>query len=148
MLKMCQMEYDCQRLTRIAEGCQVVHSSTEEECAHIIARFHIENTETPLRQELYRSAVAATGSGSMSIDSDANKRESVSFANSFSSTVPPIPEEQELGAILDKPRSSISGQELVDPPKEMDSEDETAVFIREMDLALKLSLEDHEKHHR
>ncbi|KAF9484984.1 hypothetical protein BDN70DRAFT_871986 [Pholiota conissans] len=151
MLKSCQMEYDSQRLTRIAEGWQAVHRGTVAERVHIVARFHAESCETPLRQELYRNAVAAKEFGSMSTESesDADKRKSMTVEESYSSMVRPILEEhekeQQHEGVPDMPEHSISGLTLVDPPQMMSEEDETALFIREMDAAIKISLQEHER---
>ncbi|KAF8177615.1 glycosyltransferase family 1 protein [Pholiota molesta] len=141
-----QTKYDRQRLTRIAEGRQAVHLSTDAERAHIIDRFHAEHAETPLRQQLYRSAVAAAGSGSTSLDGEGDNTEGKSLTlGSSTGTVHPISEEPESIDTLNSPRRSVSGQVLETTSQRADGEDETSIFIREMELAIQLSLEEHER---
>lgn len=138
-----QRKYNRQCLTRIAEGRQAVHLSTDAERAHIIDRFQAENAETPLRQQLYRNAVAAADSGSTSPDGEGDNNERKSLTpGSSTSTVHPISEEPEPMDTLSNPQRSISGQLLVTPSQGADGEDETSIFIREMELAIKLSLEE------
>jgi sterol 3beta-glucosyltransferase len=141
-----QMKYDRQRLTRIAEGRQAVHLSTEAERAHIIDRFHAEHAETPLRQQLYRSAVAAAGSGSTSLDGEGDNTEGKSLTpGSSTNAIHPISEEPESMDTLNNPQRSVSGQVLETTSQGADGEDETSIFIREMELAIQLSLEEHER---
>lgn len=145
-----QLKYDCQRLTRIAEGRTAVRLSTGAQRAHLIERFHAENVDTPLRQELYRNSVAKRGvSMSISMDSESEQGHNNSFnlRSSTLGTVHAITEEPET-TTPESLEHSPSEFTLVDTPKGIDAEDDTSVFVREMELAIKKSLAENERNHQ
>ncbi len=144
-----QMKYDRQRLTRIAEGRAAVRTSTSAQRAHLIERFHAENAETPLRQELYRNSVAKRGlsmSISMDSESDYDHANSLGMRNSTLGPVHSITEEPE-STTPDSLEHSPSEFTLVDTPQGIETEDDTSVFVREMELAIKKSLAENERNH-
>lgn len=145
-----QLKYDRQRLTRIAEGRTAVRLSTGAQRAHLIERFHAENVDTLLRQELYRNSVAKRGvSMSISMDSESEQGHNNSFnlRSSTLGTVHAITEEPET-TTPESLEHSPSEFTLVDTPKGIDAEDDTSVFVREMELAIKKSLAENERNHQ
>ena len=144
-----QMKYDRQRLTRIAEGRTAVRISTSAQRAYLIEQFHAENAETPLRQELYRNSVAKRGlSMSISMDSEYEHDHTNGFSvrNSTLGPVHAITEEPE-STTPDSLEHSPSEFTFVDTPQGTEAEDDTSVFVREMELAIKKSLAETERNH-
>ncbi|KIM49654.1 glycosyltransferase family 1 protein [Hebeloma cylindrosporum] len=149
--------YDSQRMTRIAEGRDAVSFSTESQRAYIIERYKAEICETPTRQKMYHDAlqVERMDSASSSVDSDSEGgagsgsgpvlgRETSTFSSGQARL--------DDGTIKSPEDSSesISGLPSVSPPlveAHHEEEDENAAFVREMELAMKLSLEEYEQMH-
>jgi len=144
--------YDRQRLTRIAEGRHAVSLSTESQRAHIIERYKAEIYETPMRRKMYNDALQVERVDSASsIASDSEVGAGPGPEGSTSSSVQTVPVDTAIkGPESPSDSESISRSATVSPPlteAHHEEEDENAVFVREMELAMKLSLEEHEQVH-
>jgi sterol 3beta-glucosyltransferase len=144
--------YDQQRLTRIAEGRHAVSLSTESQRAHIIERYKAEICETPVRQKMYNDALQVEKVDSASsIDSDSEVGAEPGPEGSTPSSVQTVP----FDTAIKSPESASDSESIfrsaaVSPPlaeARHEEEDENAVFVREMELAMKLSREEYEQVH-
>ncbi|KDR81957.1 hypothetical protein GALMADRAFT_207321 [Galerina marginata CBS 339.88] len=139
-------EYIRQRLTRIAEGRKAVKHSTEAERKHIVERFNTEILHMPTRQQLYQDATERAKDASTGSDLDKLKTPDLGSQASLISSSTGTSSVASEGSTQQHSKSqTISGLDLVAPP--LEGQDEADAFTREMELAMKLSLEEHESIH-
>ncbi|KAF8162759.1 hypothetical protein B0H34DRAFT_293504 [Crassisporium funariophilum] len=137
-----------QRLTRLAEGREAVLFSTEAERASVLRRFKEEICETPLRQKMYRDAIQSAVNDGMELDMT-KAHFSYDYEESAKVVVQPSstsldPEPSDSGSSSGK--MPMSPRPISIPPGQVEAvDDEGAAFVQEMELAMKLSLEEYNR---
>jgi len=130
-----------------------VSLSTESERAHIIERYKAEIVETPMRRKMYHDAVQLErldSASSSDSESDVGAGSEPEGSTVSSGQTSPV------DAAIESPENApepISGSTTISPPlaeaieAHHEEEHENAAFVREMELAMKLSLEEYEQTH-
>ena len=115
------------RLTRLADGREAVRLGTEAQKRHIIQRFEEETRKTPQRKKLYQEAINKALDDGVELETSSLDIKPSSF--------------KDVDANADRHREGPSVEAL----SYQVTEDDDVVFAREIELAMKLSLETNEQ---
>lgn len=117
------------RLTRLADGREAVRLGTEAQKRHIIQRFEEETRKTPQRKKLYQEAVNKALDDGVELEASSSDVKPSSL--------------KDVDANVDRHhREGPSVEALL---YQVTEDDDDVVFAREIELAMKLSLETNEQ---
>jgi hypothetical protein len=134
-------------LTRVTEGQEAVKLSTESERAVIIGRFNAEILETPSRQVLLQEAVSKAQDKMANSDPEiASPISGIPRPFMSADLTTPVPTGTIPQHSSTASSETVMEQPMVSPIPQTGQEDHDKRFASDLDLALRLSREEYEKH--
>lgn len=120
------------RLTRLTDGREAVRLGTEVQRMHTIKRFEEEVRKTPQRKKLYQDAIDKALEDGVELETSSTDVE----GDNPSSMIEDVD-----GKVDRSQHGSGSVETKVSSSSQATEEDDDVLFAREMELAIKLSLE-------